>query len=172
MIFISYNVPTLVQEQRDLIQCLLDDRLGGSSKPRQSGEAAESARDLSTNTTRPGDRLAHPKTDGASRQEQNQSSRNPTETMYCSRAESQAQRATERNEPLELREYNTLIQRMLNELESCRSKLEKTRHSRIKDGVFNIHSGEIMRFKTEYGPSIHIDHSLFRYAPSFGPHRI
>lgn len=172
MIFISYNAPTLVQEQRDLIQSLLDDRQVDNSKLRKSDEATESARDLSTNTTRSRDQLAHSKADGTSRQGQNQSSRNSTATVHSSRIESQAQRAMDRNEPPELREYNTLIQRMLNELESCRSKLEKTRHSRIKDGVFNIHSGEIMRFKTEYGPSIHIDHSLFRYAPCFAPHRI
>ncbi|KAJ5181968.1 hypothetical protein N7449_012115 [Penicillium cf. viridicatum] len=50
---------------------------------------------------------------------------------------------------------------MLDEIESCKSGLEKNRHSRIKNGVLNIHSEEIMRVQVEYGPSIHIDHSLF-----------
>lgn len=169
MIFISYNVPVLVQEQRDLIRSLLDDRQVGSSKPRQPDEAAESPRDLSTNSTHPPDELAHLTIDGASCLEQNPISRNSRGITHGRRAEPQVQKATERYEPPELREYNTLIQKLLNELESCRSKLERTRHSRIKDGVFNIHSGEIVRFKTEYGPSIHIDHSLFRYVPSFAP---
>ncbi|KAJ9301502.1 hypothetical protein DTO271G3_1637 [Paecilomyces variotii] len=65
--------------------------------------------------------------------------------------------------PDEVRQYNVLIQRMLQEIELCKSKLESSRHSRIKDGVLNIHSGEIVRFQLEYGQTAlqNFDHSLF-----------
>lgn len=172
MILISNNVPVLVQEQRDLIQSLLNDRQVDSPKPRQLNEATESPRGYSTQRVQPRGKFAHSWTDEAPRQKQtlkdylaskNQSPRASTGTTNSSGAQSPAQRATKGNEPPELEKYNILIQSMLREIESCRSKLEKTRHSRIKDGVLNIHSGEMMRFKIEYGSSINIDHSLFAY---------
>lgn len=159
-----------------MIQSLLDDRHVDNPTPREPDEAAESPRDLSINMTQPRGLVAHSKPEGTPRQKQtlrdylaskSLTSQESTVSTTSSGAQSQAHRATERNEPPELREYNILIQRMLDELESCRSKLEKTRHSRIKDGVLNIHSGEIMRFQSEYGPSIHIDHSLFAYVRIF-----
>ena len=164
--FISKYVPILVQEQRDLIQILLDDRHVGNPPD----EAVGSCRGLLRNTTQPPGLVAHFRTDGTPRKKKtlkgylaskNQSPQASTISTTSSGTQSQANRATEPNEPPELKEYNILIQGMLDVLESCRSKLEKTRHSRIKDGVLNIHSGEIMRFKLEYGPSIHIDYLLF-----------
>lgn len=172
MILISNNVPVLVQEQRDLIQSLLNDRQVDNPKPRQLDEATESPRGLSTQTTQPRGNFAHSWSAEAPRQKQslkdylaskNQRPRASTGSTNSSGAQSPAQGATQDNEPPELREYNILIKSMLREIESCRSKLEKTRHSRIKDGVLNIHSGEMMRFTIEYGPSINIDHSLFAY---------
>ncbi|CBF84452.1 hypothetical protein AN9017.2 [Aspergillus nidulans FGSC A4] len=65
------------------------------------------------------------------------------------------------DEPAEFKEYNLLIQKMLQEIGRCKYKLEESRHSRIKTGVLNIHSGEIMRFQLEYGHHVRTDHSLF-----------
>ncbi|KXG47366.1 uncharacterized protein PGRI_012360 [Penicillium griseofulvum] len=61
----------------------------------------------------------------------------------------------------ELKEYNILIESMLRKVDLCKSKLEDSRHLRIKNGVLNIHSGEIVRSQLEHGPSIHIDPLLF-----------
>jgi hypothetical protein len=69
------------------------------------------------------------------------------------------------DEPAECEEYNLLIQKMLQEIGRCKDKLDESRHTRIKTGVLNIHSGEIMRFQVEYGHNIRTDHSLFTYVP-------
>lgn len=61
----------------------------------------------------------------------------------------------------ELKEYSLLIQKMLREIDCCKHKLENTRHSRIKTGILNIHSGEIVRFQMQHGNSIPLDYSLF-----------
>jgi hypothetical protein len=52
---------------------------------------------------------------------------------------------------------------MLREIDGCKSKLEKSRHSRIRDGVLNVHSSEIVHFQRSYGPSIFqcFDDSIF-----------
>ncbi|KAJ5335491.1 hypothetical protein N7452_007894 [Penicillium brevicompactum] len=67
------------------------------------------------------------------------------------------------SEPSDLDEYSLLMQRMLREINSCKSRLEQNRHSRIKSGVLNIHSREILQFQVQHGPSIlqRFDHSLF-----------
>ncbi|KAJ5380476.1 uncharacterized protein N7496_002904 [Penicillium cataractarum] len=54
----------------------------------------------------------------------------------------------------EVQDYNSLIKAMLREIDGCKSKLEKSRHSRIRDGVLNVHSTEIVHFQRNYGPSI------------------
>lgn len=133
--------------------------------------AAESPRGLSPEPTRSG--LAHARTNGTSNQKHNPNNPQPTwksqpahgsiEHANSSEAQIGAHIAAEGNESTELTEYNILIRSMFDEIESCRNKLEENRHSRIRNGVLNIHSGEIMRFQIEHGPSIHIDHSLFAY---------
>ncbi|KAJ6092211.1 hypothetical protein N7467_004180 [Penicillium canescens] len=145
----SNNVPTIVQEQRDLLQNLLEERQTGNQKPRQERTAMGSSQGLSTETTH--SRSAHGSADKTS----------DLGSAHNSEGQIGAHIATEGTTSTDLREYNILIQSMLDEIESCKSKLEKDRHSRIRDGVLNIHSGEITRFQIEYGPSIYIDHSLF-----------
>jgi hypothetical protein len=167
---VSNNVPTLVQEQRDLIQSLLEDKHIDNQKPRQSDVAAESSR--ASNKTIHG-KLAHARAYELSDEKhdskdhpstlKNQPSQGSTECANSSEARIEANTASEGNEPTELKEYNILIQSMLNEIESCKSKLENNRQSRIKNGVLNIHYGEIMRFQIEYGRSIPIDHSFATY---------
>jgi hypothetical protein len=73
--------------------------------------------------------------------------------------------STKTDEPSELREYNLLIQKMLQEIDSCESKLENSRYSRIKNGVLNIHGSEILRFQLEHGHPVlrSFDHSHFTY---------
>lgn len=65
----------------------------------------------------------------------------------------------------EVQDYNSLIRAMLREIDGCKSKLEKSRHSRIRDGVLNVHSSEIVHFQRSYGPSIFqcFDDSIFEY---------
>lgn len=92
-----------------------------------------------------------------------QSSQGLRERANSSGPRIKANRASEEHEPTELEEYNMLVQSILDEIESCKSKLEQNRHSRIKNGVLNIHSGEIIRFQIEHGSSVYIDHSLFAY---------
>jgi hypothetical protein len=61
---------------------------------------------------------------------------------------------------------------MLQEIDGCKSKLEKSRHSRIRDGVLNVHSSEIVHFQRSYGPSIFqcFDDSIFESdVPKFTP---
>ncbi|KAJ5166813.1 uncharacterized protein N7482_005594 [Penicillium canariense] len=166
--FISNHIPTLVQEQRDLLQNLLESQTE-TPKTRQSDTGVEFSRGLSTETTR--SRSSHASTDETSDEKynsktpqpllKNQSLRDSMDHANSSEGQIGAHRATEGNTSPELKEYNVLMQSMLDEIELCKSKLEKNRHSRIKNGVLNIHSGEITRFQIEHGPSIHIDHSLF-----------
>lgn len=54
----------------------------------------------------------------------------------------------------ELDEYNVLIQKMLCEVDFCKSKLEHSRHSRIRKGVLSIHDSEIIRFQLTHGHSV------------------
>lgn len=63
----------------------------------------------------------------------------------------------------EVQDYNSLIRAMLREIDGCKPKLEKSRHSRIQDGALNIHSSEIVHFQRSYGPSIFkcFDDSIF-----------
>lgn len=62
----------------------------------------------------------------------------------------------------EVEEYNVLIRKMLREIDLCKSKLENSRHSRIRKGVLGIHDSEIVRFQLTHGHSVldHIDTSL------------
>ncbi|CAG8378830.1 unnamed protein product [Penicillium salamii] len=65
--------------------------------------------------------------------------------------------------PSDLDEYSLLMQRMLQEINSCKSRFRESRYSRIKSGVLNIHSREILQFQLDHGQSIlqHFDNSLF-----------
>jgi hypothetical protein len=64
----------------------------------------------------------------------------------------------------EVNEYNALIHKMLDEIDSCKSKLEKSRCLRIRKGVLSIHDSEIIRFQLAHGHSVlhHFDKSLLR----------
>ncbi|CAG7983871.1 unnamed protein product [Penicillium nalgiovense] len=64
----------------------------------------------------------------------------------------------------EVNEYNALIHKMLDEIDSCKSKLEKSRCLRIRKGVLSIHDSEIIRFQLSHGNSVlhHFDKSLLR----------
>lgn len=54
----------------------------------------------------------------------------------------------------EVQDYNSLIKAMLREIDGCKSKLEQSRHLRIRSGVLDIYSGEIVHFQRNYGVSI------------------
>ena len=66
------------------------------------------------------------------------------------------------NDFAELDDYNVLIRTMLREVDFCKSRLEHSRHSRIRQGVLSIHDNEIIRFQLTHGHSVvhHIDESL------------
>jgi hypothetical protein len=62
----------------------------------------------------------------------------------------------------EIGEYKSLVKRLLSEVDARRFILEHSRYTRIKDGVLNIHSGEVMRFRVSHGCSTGtFDDSLF-----------
>jgi hypothetical protein len=166
----SNKVPTLVQEQRDLIHSLLQGQNVDSEKPSESGATGESERDFPPQPSRmnfsptstdflPG-RKGIPDDHRPTRRNRPRPPnvmvmppiKPPNETSHGS------QKATESTE---LKVYNLLIRSMLVEIESCKQKLKSSRHSRIKDGILNIYSGEIMRFQFEHGHPIDIDQSLF-----------
>jgi hypothetical protein len=66
------------------------------------------------------------------------------------------------NAGYEIKNYNALIKKLLSEVDARRLLLENSRYMRIKDGMLNIHSGEVMRFQISNGCSIaELDHSLF-----------
>ncbi|KAJ5664934.1 uncharacterized protein N7477_007382 [Penicillium maclennaniae] len=165
----SNNIPTMVQEQRDLIQTLLEERQNENPKPRQSSIAEHFSPGLTTVKPRGG--LSHTEISGIGNQKlrpANHRSNSSDQAVQSSiehtnnrGARKRYHRAMEDNKSAELENYNTLIQSMLDGIESCKRNLEKNRHSRIRTGVLNIHSGEIMRFQVELGSPIHIDHSLF-----------
>lgn len=87
----------------------------------------------------------------------------PVTSTNSAEAQTKPNGVTDGNEHTELKQYNILIHSMLRDIEAHRSKLEGNRLLRIKNGVLNIHSGEIVRFQLEHGPSVHIDCSLFAY---------
>ncbi|KAJ6107237.1 hypothetical protein N7523_008560 [Penicillium sp. IBT 18751x] len=173
----SNHVPTLVQEQRDLIQTLLKDRQSENPKSGQSGIGADFSPGLTT--VSPRDELSHTEIPGIWNQQlrpakhrsnlNDQAVQSSIEHTNNRGARKRYHRAMEDNKSAELEKYNTLIQSMLDGLESCKRDLEKNRHSRIRTGVLNIHSGEIMRFQVELGSPIHIDHSLFSEHNSENP---
>lgn len=65
----------------------------------------------------------------------------------------------------ELEAYNILISKMLSEINSCKSKLENTRHRRMRKGVLDIHDSEVIRFQLSHGHEVlkRFDKSLFEY---------
>lgn len=82
--------------------------------------------------------------------------------MHKSKMTENASKKDTYHEFSELDEYNILIRKMLYEIDLCKSKLENSRHSRIRKGVLSIHDGEIIRFQLTHGHSVlhHIDKSL------------
>ncbi|KAJ9258245.1 hypothetical protein DTO195F2_5287 [Paecilomyces variotii] len=128
----SKHVPTLLQEQRGLLESLLEEKRSDERGPDQFAFVGLS-------------QVTGPESSSSKIHAQNDGDPNSIDG------------------PDELKQYNFLIQRMLQEIDLCKSKLESSRHTRIKDGVLNIHSGEIVRFQLEYGHTIlqNFDHSLF-----------
>ncbi|KAJ9206016.1 hypothetical protein DTO164E3_1269 [Paecilomyces variotii] len=128
----SKHVPTLLEEQRALLESLLEEKRSNERGPDQFVFIGLS-------------QVISPESASSKIHSQNDGDPNSMDG------------------PDEVRQYNVLIKRMLQEIELCKSKLESSRHSRIKDGVLNIHSGEIVRFQLEYGHTAlqNFDHSLF-----------
>ncbi|RWQ93799.1 hypothetical protein C8Q69DRAFT_474930 [Paecilomyces variotii] len=128
----SKHVPTLLEEQRALLESLLEEKRSNERGPDQFAFIGLS-------------QVTGPESSSSKIHAQNDGDPNTIDG------------------PDELKQYNFLIQRMFHEIDSCKSKLESSRHSRIKDGVLNIHSGEIVRFQLEYGHTAlqNFDHSLF-----------
>ncbi|KAJ5199914.1 hypothetical protein N7472_005118 [Penicillium cf. griseofulvum] len=161
----SSNVPTLLQEQRSLIENLLEDRHNDNQKPCLP-DRAMSSQAFSTQTA--SSKTASIGTDEISKQKSDPNLYQPTLKEQPSdwpgnnnKARIRSDEAMDNIDSAELEEYNILIESMLRKVDSCKAKLEDSRYLRIKNGVLNIHSGEIVRFQLEHGPSIHIDPLLF-----------
>ncbi|KAJ6086534.1 hypothetical protein N7467_005448 [Penicillium canescens] len=123
----SNNVPTMLQEQRDFIKILLEE------KKKENAKLAIASNPVTMNA-----------------------SLNPNVDPW-------EKNDPKNSEPPDLGEYSLLMHKMLQEINSCKARLEQNRYSRIKSGVLNIHSGEIMRFQWHHGQSIiqRFDPSLF-----------
>ncbi|KAJ9370060.1 hypothetical protein DTO282E5_5257 [Paecilomyces variotii] len=148
----SKHVPTLLQEQRGLLESLLEERRSNEREldqfafiGRELDQFAFIGRELDQFAFIGLSQVTGPESSSSKIHAQNDGDPNTIDG------------------PDELKQYNFLIQRMFHEIDSCKSKLESSRHSRIKDGVLNIHSGEIVRFQLEYGHTAlqNFDHSLF-----------
>lgn len=46
----------------------------------------------------------------------------------------------------EIRTYLALVQKMVSDIDACCSRLDQTRHARIRHGVLNIHRDEIFEY--------------------------
>ena len=71
-----------------------------------------------------------------------------------SHQESSRSLSTEKQLPpisTELREYHTLVQKVLHEIDACQYSLEQSRHLRIRNGVVNVHSAEAVLFQHTHG---------------------
>ena len=171
--FTSNNVPSLVQEQRDLIQNLIQDGQMNGQKPQQPDKTNESPRGFSTQMEPKG-----PADDGNS--EFSHQSHDPFGDQSTLKSQSlqsliddldnrendtqiQVARVKSGKGSTEFQDYLDLMGSLFDEIRWCESELNHARHSRIKNGVLNIHSGEIMRYQLEEGLSIEIDPSLFMY---------
>ncbi|CAI7564900.1 unnamed protein product [Penicillium pancosmium] len=145
----SKRVPIPLQEQRDSIQSLLQGQSIYSEKPPESDAAGESERDFPPQPS--------------------QMNFNPTSTDSLP-----GQKGIPYHQPVRRNRPRSLggkgmppvnptneTGHILFEIESSKQTLQGARHARIKNGILNIHSGEILRFQMEHGQPVHIDHSLF-----------
>ncbi|KAL4896813.1 hypothetical protein BDV59DRAFT_199158 [Aspergillus ambiguus] len=53
--------------------------------------------------------------------------------------------------PEEIRRYYALVQELLRQVDQCKSDLGERRHLRIRNGLVNVHSAELVRFELDYG---------------------
>lgn len=154
----SNNVPNALQEQRNLIEILLQERQNDNQTP-----TSGSSRTITTETKTA--EAGHTSASEISAQiSDSTKDQSPTVTTLSTSSNGSrvvASGHTSDNQPIEIKEYNNLIRDMLHKIDLCKTKLDENRHSRVKHGVLNIHSGEILRFQIEYGSSVHFDQSLF-----------
>ena len=154
----SNKVPTLLQEQRDLIESLLKEKRDGDQKPSFSAELFT----LSDSSTTCAVQTDNQPTRQLELNQDNQQTLSSNSTISIQQQVTADTSADDDNPP-DLKDYNLLIKKMIREIDLCRCKLEEKRHSRIRSGVLNIHSGEIVRFQLEHNKPVHIDQSLFAY---------
>jgi hypothetical protein len=51
----------------------------------------------------------------------------------------------------ELRTYHQLVKRLLQEVDACRSGIERSRYSRFRNGVVKVHAAEVEGFRRAHG---------------------
>ncbi|RHZ73315.1 hypothetical protein CDV55_105621 [Aspergillus turcosus] len=51
----------------------------------------------------------------------------------------------------ELRTYHQLVKRLLQEVDACKSGIERSRYSRIRNGVVRVHAAEVEKFQQAHG---------------------
>ncbi|GIJ90048.1 hypothetical protein Asppvi_008997 [Aspergillus pseudoviridinutans] len=51
----------------------------------------------------------------------------------------------------ELRTYHRLVKRLLQEVDACRSGIERSRYSRFRNGVVKVHAAEVEAFRRAHG---------------------
>lgn len=122
----SNKVPAMLSEQRTLLESLL------AEKRQQDGVSSTAIHQIRTAATY------------------------NTSWIQQKSAQSGPDRAPGPNDSksTELEEYNTLMRTIFRKIDDCKSKLENTRHSRIRNGVLNIHSSEVLRFQRVHGTHV------------------
>jgi hypothetical protein len=54
----------------------------------------------------------------------------------------------------ELLIYCSLIQRIISQIDACQSSLGQARYSRIQNGIFRLHSDEVVQSELTHGPRV------------------
>ncbi|KAJ5652977.1 hypothetical protein N7507_010403 [Penicillium longicatenatum] len=148
----SYDVPTMLHEQRALIESLLEEKKKIEANPSksQAGDVDDANTNMSSIQSHAN--VFYP----------SYIFNSPSPLTYDTTVQMPPSPiVTDNNQ--ELHEYDSLIKTMLREIDRYRYKLEQGRHARIRTGVLNIHSGKIVNFQRTYGPSVFrlFNNSLF-----------
>ncbi|KAF7113938.1 hypothetical protein CNMCM5793_006121 [Aspergillus hiratsukae] len=134
---------SVLQEQRELIRVLVEEKNASERRLdqlRRSDELVKALESLDTNHS-----------GGSAAQD--------TLPPYEPLAQDDALR--------ELRTYHQLVKRLLQEVDACKSGIERSRYSRIRNGVVRVHAGEVEKFQQAHGTIVTrvFEDPLFSLAP-------
>lgn len=123
----SRSESSVLEEQRELIQTLMEEKRLNDKRFRQLTESLESS-SFSDDETLAGDR--EPPTGSSSINIQSR----PSGTS------------------IELSKYCKLIAKMLSDIDNCKADLDSARHDRMATGILDMHAVESRHFELSHGP--------------------